>query len=217
MCQRGRNVIQMINMEGKKESVGAYVRVSDDKLKDDGSRRQDIERQQNKIRNYCKTLELNEPVFFIDDGLSAFKEDYNSRPAFLRLLNEVKANRIKIIIVEDITRWSRRIEDGLKTLKEVNEKAKIISLAEGELGIEIPEQWFKTAIGFLMAEWSSKTTSYKVKSGMDKLRFDKSKLCSFCGIVHLGRHPLICDCDKCLKKKGRVKRSLDYIEKKSQN
>ena len=186
-----------------KEQVAGYVRVSDDKLKTDGVRRQDINRQIEKIKRYCETMELSSPIFFTDDGLSAYKEDYNSRPEFCRLLREVRANRIKHIIIEDITRWRRRIEDGLKTLSEVTKKCKITSLAEGELGVEIPEQWFKSSIGLLMAEWSSKITSYKVKSGMDRMLNDKDKICSYCGVVHRGRHPKSCECNKCLNKKGR--------------
>src|SRR3989344_4513706 len=101
------------------DKIAGYSRVSDDKKKTDGERRQDINRQKEKIKAYCKTMELSDPIFFIDDGLSAYKDDYNSRPDFLKMLREVKANRVKIIIIEDITRWSRRIEDGLKTLAEV--------------------------------------------------------------------------------------------------
>jgi DNA invertase Pin-like site-specific DNA recombinase len=172
--------------------IGAYIRVSDQKLTDEGLRRQDINRQKEKITNYCKLMQIGEPTFFSDDALSAFKDDYNSRPQFLKMLNEVKANRIQHIIVEDMTRWSRRIEDGLKTLKEVNEKCKVTSLAEGDLGTTIPEQWFKTAIGFLMAEWSSRITAYKVRSGMEKRLKDITKKCKVCGKTHMGRVPRAC-------------------------
>lgn len=175
-----------------KESVGAYIRVSDQKLTNEGERRQDIDRQREKIKAYCKAMELSEPIFFCDDGLSAFKDDYNSRPEFIKLLHEVKANRIKHIVVEDMTRWSRRIEDGLRTLKEVTEKAKVTSLAEGELGVTIPEQWFKTTMGFLMAEWSSRITAYKVKSGMNRRALNKDKACKVCGQIHMGRIPNDC-------------------------
>jgi len=191
--------------------IAGYTRVSDAKLKDDSSRRQDIKRQEDKIRNFCKANQLPEPIFFSDDNLSAFKDDFNSRPEFIRLLHEVKANRIKHIIVEDMTRWSRRIVDGIRTLTEVTEKAKITSMAEGELGVTIPEQWFKSAIGFLMAEWSSRITAYKVKSGMDRRSENKDKICKSCGVIHLGRHPDTCRCPACIKRKGRVK----TLEKKN--
>jgi predicted site-specific integrase-resolvase len=183
-----------------KEVVAGYTRVSDQKFKTDGERRQDINRQIEKIKSHCKMMELGEPIFFIDDGLSAYKDDYNSRPNFVKMLNEVRANRIKHIIVEDISRWSRRIEDGLKTLSEVTEKCKVTSLAEGELGVTIPEQWFKTTIGLLMSEWSSKIQSYKVTSGMKKRLTNPKAICEFCGGVHLGRIP-----NKC-KRVGQINR-----------
>lgn len=175
--------------------VGGYIRVSDQKLKTDGERRQDVNRQKDKITKFSESMGWGKPIFFCDDGISAFKEDYNSRPEFVRLLNEIRANRIQRVIVEDLTRWSRRLEDGLKTMQEVSEKATITSMAEGEVNITLPDGWFKTAIAFLIAEWASRITSYKVKSGMERA---KSKLCHYCKIHHAGRHPDSCKCDKCL-------------------
>jgi hypothetical protein len=40
---------------------------------------------------------------------------------------------------------------------------------------------------------------------MDKLRNDKSKICESCGVVHLGRHPLTCECKSCKRKRGGKK------------
>lgn len=187
------------------EITASYLRVSGQKLKTDGQRRQDINRQKEKAIAYCKMMKLPDPIFFQDDGISAYKEDYNSRPEFCRMLREVRANRVHHIIIEDITRWSRRIEDGLKTLAEVTSKCKVTSLAEGDLGVTIPEQWFKTAIGLLMAEWASKINSYKVASGMDRRANNKDKICPCCNVVHLGRHPASCSCEICSKRKPRLK------------
>jgi len=152
------------------------------------------------------------PVFYSDDGVSAYKEDYNSRPQFCKMLREVRANRVQRIVVEDLTRWSRRIEDGLKTMREVSEKCTVTSMAEGEVDDTTPEGWFKCAISFLMAEWASKCNSYKVQSGMQKRLNDKTKICESCGVVHLGRHPKSCECDNCLKRKGREKRRAVYSD-----
>ena len=181
--------------------IVGYVRVSDQKLKTDGQRRQDIDRQKEKITKFCIGMDWTTPEFFCDDGISAYKEDYNSRPAFCKMLREVRANRIQRIVVEDLTRWSRRIEDGLKTMREVSSKCTVTSMAEGEVDITLPDGWFKCAIGFLMAEWSSKSTSYKVASGMARRLSDPKAICKSCGIVHLGRHPKTCECDKCLEKR----------------
>lgn len=188
----------------KNNPLGAYVRVSDDKLKSDGERRQDVNRQIQKIKKFHESMGWQEPEFFIDDGKSAFKEDYNSRPGFCRMLREIRANRKKRITIEELERWSRRIEDGLKTMKEVAEKnCTVTSMAQGEVDITLPEGWFKTAIAFLLAEWSSRSQSYKVKDGMMRRLSDPKAICKACGNVHLGRVPN--KCGKALNKKGRSK------------
>ncbi len=194
--------------------VVGYIRVSDQKLKTDGARRQDIDRQKQKIIQFCKSMEWSEPEFYSDDGISAYKEDYNSRPQFCKMLREVRANRVQRIIVEDLTRWSRRIEDGLKTMREVSKNCTVTSMAEGESHVTTPQGWFKVAVAFLMAEWNSKCLSYKVSSGMKKRFNDKKNICESCGVVHLGRHPRTCECDKCLERKGREKRRSKYQENK---
>ena len=184
--------------------VAGYIRVSDQKLKTDGDRRQDIKRQEEKITKFAESMGWETPLFYSDDGVSAFKEDYNSRPQFVKLLNDIRRNMVQRVIVEDLTRWSRRIEDGLKTMKEACEKCTVTSMAEGEVDVTLPEGWFKTAIAFLLAEWSSRSTSYKVSSGMDRRLLDKKNICESCGVVHMGRHPLTCMCKPCLKRKGRI-------------
>ena len=70
----------------------------------------------------------------------------------------------------------------------------VTSMAEGEVDVTLPEGWFKVAIAFLLAEWSSKISSHKVKSGMRKRLLDPKAICLVCGKVHLGRVP-----DKCKK------------------
>lgn len=189
--------------------IAGYIRVSDQKLKTDGERRQDIDRQRDKITKFAESMKWEKPIFFSDDGISAYKEDYNSRPQFVKMLHEIRARRVQRVVVEDLTRWSRRIEDGLKTVREATESGcTITSMAEGEVQVTLPESWFKTAIAFLLAEWSSKSTSYKVQSGMERRLNDKKNLCSYCHVVHLGRHPDTCMCKSCIKRKGRVKSML---------
>ncbi len=186
--------------------VAIYARVSDDKLTTEGLRRQDINRQIALLTKFCKAYGWPKPIIFQDDNKSAFKDDYQSRPDFCRLLREIRAHRVQRVIVEDLTRWSRRIEDGLKTIKEAAEiGCTVTSSAEGEVDVTTPDGWFKCAIAFLLAEWSSRSQSSKVKSGMQRRKNDKSKRCPHCKVVHLGRHPASCKCKKCLKGKGRSK------------
>jgi DNA invertase Pin-like site-specific DNA recombinase len=186
----------MIN-QGSSSGIAMYCRVSDDKLKEDGLRRQDIMRQVDRLKPYAG----DGAVVFSDDALSAFREDYNSRPEFCRLLREIRANRIQKVYVESLDRWSRRIIDGINTLKEVGEHGcSVVSIQEGEIDITSSQGWLKTGIFLLMAEWSSRDKSDKVKQAMERRRQDKRKVCHSCGVVHMGRHPLSCGCPKCRKK-----------------
>jgi len=176
-----------------------YARVSDDKLREDGQRRQDVNRQVDML----KLRSAKNALIFTDDGISAFKEDYNARPAFLKLMREIRARRVQRVWIESLDRWSRRIEDGLRTLKEAAEYGcTVTSIAEGESDITTSQGWFKTGLSFLMAEWASRDKSDKVKSGMARARGKVENICASCGVVHLGRHPLTCKCEKCHKKKG---------------
>ncbi len=187
--------------QGERKMIAIYCRVSDDKLTTEGSRRQDIDRQVDKLKTLCKIQKLGDPIIFKDDGVSAFKDDYNSRPEFCRLLREIRARRVQRVLVEDLTRWSRRVEDGLKTMKSAAMyNCTVTSAAEGEIDITMPDGWFKCALAFMLAEWSSRSMSWKVKSGMERRKKDKEKICESCGVVHLGRHPATCECKKCLKK-----------------
>jgi DNA invertase Pin-like site-specific DNA recombinase len=185
--------------------VAIYARVSDDKLQDDGSRRQDVQRQVEKLQSFSAVYFPGQEVqVFLDDGRSAFKEDYNSRPEFCRMLREIRARRIQRVLVESLDRWARRIEDGLKTLREVSEVGcTVTSAAEGECDITTPQGWFKVGVAFLMAEWASRNQSWKVTNGMERRRNDDRKKCHSCGIVHLGRHPQTCECPACRKRRGK--------------
>lgn len=184
-------------------AITIYARVSDDKLQDDGSRRQDVDRQVARLLPIIRAAHPGALIVpaFIDDGRSAFKDDYQSRPEFCRLLREVRAHRVQRVYIESLDRWSRRIEDGLKTMREVSEAGcTVTSIAEGECDITTPDGWFKTGVSFLMAEWASRNQSHKVKQAMERRRNDGRKVCKSCQVVHLGRHPNTCTCQRCHKR-----------------
>ena len=185
-------------------SSAIYARVSDSKLKEDGQRRQDVMRQVDRLKAYAGA----DSQLFIDDGLSAFKEDYNSRPAFLKLMREVRANRVQHVWVESLDRWSRRIDDGLRTLKEAaDHNCTVSSIHDGEVDITTAPGWFRAGVSLLLAEWASRDKSDKVKSGMERRLTKAENICPSCGTVHLGRHPSACQCERCAKKRvGRKPR-----------
>lgn len=158
-------------METRIISTAIYSRVSDDKKKSDGERRQDIDRQIGLIRDHLKLKGIEQCKIYADDGRSAFTDDLNQRPQFKQLLNDCRRHYIKEIFIEDMTRFSRNLSLGLQWLKELGEIGiNIISLKEGEIEITSSKGWMQSTMLLMFAEWDSRIKSEKVKSGMQKAR-----------------------------------------------
>ena len=178
----------------------SYERVSDDKKKADGERRQDVNRQNSIITEHFNRMGVSEFKRYVDDGKSAFTEDINQRPAFKQLLNDCRRHFINFIIVEDMTRFSRNLSQGLKWLKELGEiGVEIISLKEGELEVTTSRGWMQSSMLLMFSEWDSRIKSEKVKSGMRKAK-------------NLGKH-----CGRPRMKRGGPKPKFESPIKKDKN
>lgn len=157
-----------------------YSRVSDDKKKPDGERRQDVKRQINLLKDYCKRAGLKNIVEYTDDGKSAFTEDWNQRPEFKRLFNDCRRHFIQKIIVEDMTRFSRRLDVGLPLLRELGQlNVHVISLKEGELEVTSAKGWMQSSMLLMFAEWDSRIRAEKIRSGMERARNQGKKIGGF--------------------------------------
>jgi DNA invertase Pin-like site-specific DNA recombinase len=155
----------------KIEKTCGYARVSDDKKKSDGERRQDINRQIQMLKEVAEKEGYKDITIYSDDGKSAYTEDLNQRPAFKQMLNDCRRHFIQKIYIEDMTRFSRKLDLGLAWLKELAElNVHLVSLKEGEIEITSAKGWMQSSILLLFAEWSSRINSEKVKSGMAKAK-----------------------------------------------
>ncbi len=166
--------------------VGIYARVSDDKKKSDGERRQDIERQVDNlipiVLNRHPELKKKDIQIYRDDGKSAFTEDWNSRPDFRRLMNDARRHFIEEFWVEDMTRFSRRLDIGLPLLRELGElNVHLISSKEGEIEVTSARGWLQSSMLLMFAEWDSRIKSEKVKAGMKKAKNLGKKVGGFRG------------------------------------
>lgn len=162
--------------------VAIYARVSDDKKKSGGERRQDVERQLETIREFLKRKGIKDWTEYIDDGKSAFTEDINQRPDFKRLYSDCLRFHIREIYIEDMTRFSRNLSMGLQWLKKLGAiGVEIISLKEGEIEVTSSSGWMQSTFLLMFAEWSSRIQSEKVKSGMRKARNLGKKIGGFKG------------------------------------
>jgi len=155
--------------------VAIYCRVSDDKKKADGERRQDVNRQIQLLLDFAKRFN-EDAIVYVDDGKSAYTEDWNSRPAFKQLFNDCRRKIINKIYIEDMTRFSRNLLMGLQWLKELGElNVHVVSLKEGELEYTSAKGWMQNSLLLMFAEWESRIRSEKVKSGMKRAK-EKGKI-----------------------------------------
>ena len=151
--------------------IAIYARVSDRKKKGNGEKRQDVTRQVEMIKAHLERAGETDYEIYIDDGKSAYTEDLNSRPAFKQLMNDCLRHFIKVIYIEDMTRFSRNLPLGIKWLTKLGElNVHLISLKEGELEYTSAEGWMKSNFLLLFSEWSSRIAADKVKSGMKKAK-----------------------------------------------
>ena len=100
--------------------VYAYVRVSTEEQKLHGL---SLEAQDAALTDYAKKNDLTIVGRYIDEGITARKKMTN-RKQLMRLLDDVKADKIDLIIFTKLDRWFRNVYDYHK-VQEVLEKHKV--------------------------------------------------------------------------------------------
>lgn len=107
--------------------VAGYVRRSSEMQKDNFS----IDAQKRAITEECVRRGLPAPVFYIDDERSARGEQIAKRPAFKRLLEDIEAGRVQVVIVHTLDRWSRNVMVTLHSFRILaDHQVAFISLSE---------------------------------------------------------------------------------------
>jgi len=95
------------------KNVACYIRVSTEEQARHGL---SLEAQKETLEKYARDNDLKIYDFYIDDGITARKR-LGSRKAFQRMLEDVKADRIDLIIFIKLDRWFRNIADYYKTME----------------------------------------------------------------------------------------------------
>lgn len=98
-------------MEQKMYKAACYCRLSDDDTNDGMS--VSIETQITIHKQYCKENQIHIVDFYCDDGYTGTNFD---RPAFQRMLGDIRAKKVNTVIVKDLSRFGREhIEVGYYT------------------------------------------------------------------------------------------------------
>lgn len=112
--------------------IGAYIRVSTEEQAQviEGS----LDSQKFRIKGYVDIRNSQESAWgqlidtYVDDGFSA--KD-TRRPAYQRMMRDIRTGKINLILVTDISRLSRNISDFCDLLKDLEKhKAKFLSIKE---------------------------------------------------------------------------------------
>ncbi len=93
--------------------VAGYVRRSSYLQKDNFS----IDAQKRTLTDESTRRGLPAPVFYEDDERSARSEQIAKRPAFKKLLEDVEAGRIQMVMVHSFDRWSRNVMVTLQSFR----------------------------------------------------------------------------------------------------
>jgi len=143
--------------------IGIYVRVSTEEQAQvvDGS----IESQQYRLKSFVELKKVQDNHWgkvvetYIDDGYSA--KD-TRRPAYQRMMKDIRAGKVNLILVTDISRLSRNIHDFCVLLKDLEDrKAKFFSVKE-QFDTSTPAGEMMIYSMINMAQFERKQTSERV-------------------------------------------------------
>ena len=90
--------------------VALYVRVSTEEQAIHGF---SIQTQKDNLAEYCKKNKLKIVDFYVDEGISGAKPPLK-RPALKRLLEDVEAGKIDMILFTKLDRWFRSVKEYFK-------------------------------------------------------------------------------------------------------
>ena len=97
------------NMTRATDKITAlYCRLSVEDTKEKGGKddpSNSIQHQQIMLMEYAKSRHFPNPTYFIDDGYSGV--EFNNRPGFQRMLAEIEAGHVEVVITKDLSRLGR--------------------------------------------------------------------------------------------------------------
>ena len=146
--------------------IGAYIRVSTEEQAQvvEGS----LDNQKHRISGYIDIKNMQDKdwgkaiEFYVDDGYSA--KD-TKRPAYQRMMRDIKKGKINLILVTDLSRLSRNILDFCNLLKDLEMfKSKFLSIKE-QFDTSTPAGEMMIYNMVNLAQFERKQTSERVSLG----------------------------------------------------
>ena len=155
--------------------IAAYCRISvDDELNKENT---SIENQKAIIDDYVKTNFPNSELDFYEDrDKSGYT--FEQREGYQKMRRKLFRNQYDILIIKDLSRFSRRNGAGLVELEALRDEGiRIIAIGDN---IDYPtnDDWLRIQIYFLMNEMPVTDTSKKVRNVIKRRQQDGKWICS---------------------------------------
>ena len=155
--------------------IAAYCRISvDDELNKENT---SIENQKAIIEDYIKTNFPNSELDFYEDrDKSGYT--FEQREGYQKMRRKLFRNQYDILIIKDLSRFSRRNGAGLVELEALRDEGiRIIAIGDN---IDYPtnDDWLRIQIYFLMNEMPVTDTSKKVRNVIKRRQQDGKWICS---------------------------------------
>lgn len=162
-------------MMTEKFYIAAYCRISvDDELNKENT---SIENQKAIIDDYVKTNFPNSELDFYEDrDKSGYT--FEQREGYQKMRRKLFRNQYDILIIKDLSRFSRRNGAGLVELEALRDEGiRIIAIGDN---IDYPtnDDWLRIQIYFLMNEMPVTDTSKKVRNVIKRRQQDGKWICS---------------------------------------
>ena len=145
-----------------------YCRLSVEDTKEKGGKddpSNSIQHQQIMLMEYAKSRHFPNPTYFIDDGYSGV--DFSNRPGFQKMLAEIEAGHVEVVITKDLSRLGRNSsltglyinytfpQYGVRYIA-INDHFDTIDPNSTDSDMAGIKNWFN--------EWYSKDTSRKIRA-----------------------------------------------------
>lgn len=143
----------------KQLKVGLYARVS--------KQEQNIQSQLLALRDYCQGNNYKIVKEYLDNGVSGAK---NSRPAFDKMLVDIRTGKINCVLVYKLDRIGRSLQHLLNLFEEFKNKGiEFISLTQN-INTSTPEGKMFLRMLMVLAEFERELIISRIKSGLDRAK-----------------------------------------------
>jgi site-specific DNA recombinase len=152
-------------MKNEQLKVGIYARVS--------KKEQDSGMQLTATREFCQRNSHEVIGEYIDNGFSGKRE---SRPAFNRLLEDMRTGKINCIMVYKLDRIGRSLSHLLKLFEEFKKRnVEFISVTQN-INTTTPEGELFLRMLMIFAEYERELLIFRINDGLDEAKSNGVKL-----------------------------------------